>query len=311
MQINKLRSGSKKPQISVVIPSYNSERTISACLQSVLNQKTSIPYEVIVVDSGNDKTAEIVKAQFPSVKLIKSQKRLYAGTARNAGIKRAKGEIIACLDSDCIVVIKNWFDMLLELHKKYDIIGARICNGNPENLVGWGLFLMEFSDFIKNRDRLVRWVPSYHISCRRKIFRRYGYFSNAHLGQDVLFTSKIKEKKFLSSKIQIKHVNKTDFLGVVCHSFMLGKCVALIQKQSENTRLGKILLKNRLLIPLLLFYRLFKVGLNAFTSDRNYFLFFILTSPLILINLTAWTAGFYKGAKKLNTDTSVCNACLP
>jgi len=46
---------------SVVVPSYRSEATIRACLQSVLRQDLAQPFEVIVVDSGDDETAAIVE----------------------------------------------------------------------------------------------------------------------------------------------------------------------------------------------------------------------------------------------------------
>ncbi|HYP26430.1 MAG TPA: glycosyltransferase, partial [Blastocatellia bacterium] len=54
------RTPSDTPLVSVIVPSYNSARTIRACLDAILGQETGSSYEVIVVDSSTDETAEIV-----------------------------------------------------------------------------------------------------------------------------------------------------------------------------------------------------------------------------------------------------------
>lgn len=90
------------PIVSVIIPSYNAERFISECLESVLAQSLA-DIEVIVVDDGStDSTFSIVERfseDDPRVKAIKQQNS-YAGVARNNGMKHASGEYLYFLDSD-------------------------------------------------------------------------------------------------------------------------------------------------------------------------------------------------------------------
>ena len=86
-------------QISVIIPSFNRESTLIRALNSVLNQSSKAD-EVIVVDDGSsDNTSNIVRQQFPSVKIIQQANR-GVSHARNTGIKNAQFEWIALLDSD-------------------------------------------------------------------------------------------------------------------------------------------------------------------------------------------------------------------
>lgn len=84
--------------ISVVIPAYNAALYIKKAIESALNQTYS-NIEVIVVDDGStDNTAQIV-ADFKHVKYV-YQSNKGPSAARNLGIRLAKGEYIAILDSD-------------------------------------------------------------------------------------------------------------------------------------------------------------------------------------------------------------------
>lgn len=99
-----------KKTVSAVIPSYNREKTIRRCIDSVLRQTYEVS-EIIVVDDGSsDRTLEILATEYKeNVKVIK-QPHKGAQAARNAGIRAAKGEYIAFLDSD-----DEWTEKKIEL----------------------------------------------------------------------------------------------------------------------------------------------------------------------------------------------------
>lgn len=102
----------KLPLFSVVIPAYNREKLIERTLSSVLDQ-TFKDYEIILVDDGSsDRTIEIVKSISENIEIIQKSNG-GVGSARNAGIREAKGEYIAFLDSDDM-----WFPWTLETYAK-------------------------------------------------------------------------------------------------------------------------------------------------------------------------------------------------
>ncbi len=91
-------------KISVVIPAYNEEKYIGACLESLMKQ-TEKPDEIIVIDNNStDATATIAKSYGATVILEKKQGRT---AARNRGFDSAKGDIILRTDADTRVP-KNW-----------------------------------------------------------------------------------------------------------------------------------------------------------------------------------------------------------
>lgn len=113
-------------KISVVIPAHNREKYIKRCLDSIINQSYA-PYEIIVVDDAStDNTIQVVERySCPIVRLIKCKINGGAQKARNIGIKEAKGDWIAFLDSD-----DEWLpDKLEKQKKKIEETGYRISAG--------------------------------------------------------------------------------------------------------------------------------------------------------------------------------------
>ncbi|MGL5051164.1 MAG: glycosyltransferase family 2 protein [Fusobacteriaceae bacterium] len=105
-------------KVSVIVPAYNAEKYIEKCLESLINQ-TLREIEVIVIDDGsNDLTGTIVDRYTKKDSRIKKicQSNKGSSTARNAGLKKAKGEFIGYLDSDDFVgatrFIMKSYDML-------------------------------------------------------------------------------------------------------------------------------------------------------------------------------------------------------
>ncbi|MEH2373126.1 glycosyltransferase [Nostoc sp.] len=87
-------------QISVIIPAYNSEKTIKETIQSVLNQ-TFTDFELIIINDGSqDSTLEVVtQIQDPRIKVF-SYSNAGGNVSRNRGLHRAGGEFVSFLDAD-------------------------------------------------------------------------------------------------------------------------------------------------------------------------------------------------------------------
>lgn len=89
----------KRPLVSIIVPTYNSQKTIRQCLQSIKNQ-TYREIEVIVIDRrSEDKTVQIAK-KFETKLLYVNKER---STAKNYAAKEAKGEFLLFTDSDMVL----------------------------------------------------------------------------------------------------------------------------------------------------------------------------------------------------------------
>lgn len=103
--------------VSIITPAYNSEKYISDCIDSVLNQ-TYENWEMIVVnDKSSDKTQEIVESYTnidSRIRLINLSENSGAAVARNTALDAAKGRYVAFLDSD-----DRWKKNKLELQLEF------------------------------------------------------------------------------------------------------------------------------------------------------------------------------------------------
>ena len=91
--------------ISVILPTYNNEKTIFDSIKSILNQ-TYRDFELIIInDCSNDKTEEVIKS-FNDERIIYLENDINLGGAgsRNKGIEKAKGDFIAMMDGDDIAI---------------------------------------------------------------------------------------------------------------------------------------------------------------------------------------------------------------
>lgn len=168
------------PQVSVIIPAYNSADYIGAALKSVFSQ-TFTDYEVIVIDDGStDTTANIVKT-FPGVKYL-SQDHKGPAAARNLGLTKSSAPLIAFLDAD-----DQWMDDKLEIQTRY-------MNSHPDV----GLLYSDLSTFeeevvitesydtyhrkvyqgkVFDKLFLKNFIGTITVMARKECFGRAGYFN--------------------------------------------------------------------------------------------------------------------------------------
>jgi glycosyltransferase involved in cell wall biosynthesis len=125
-----MKQASPKPLVSIVTPAYNGENYLDETIRSVVAQ-TYPNWELIIVDDGSkDRTAEIVKAWAAKDARIQYvyQENQRMASARNNGIKHAKGKYVAFLDHDNIFLPKKLELQVahLEAHPEIGVSYAKI-----------------------------------------------------------------------------------------------------------------------------------------------------------------------------------------
>ena len=166
--------------ISVVIPAYNCASTIGESIDSVLSQtRVDLVEEILVVNDGSkDNTAELVEKLYSKdtrVKLI-SKENGGVSTARNAGIRAAKGKWIALLDSDDVWLPEKLEKQWAEIENNKDIvfIGS---NRNQEDL-RYGTKVNDHLYKLDLKQLLIKtWPHTSTALIRRDVFDTVGYYN--------------------------------------------------------------------------------------------------------------------------------------
>lgn len=184
--------------LSLIIPAYNEEKHLIACLNSVAAQ-TRLPDEVIVVDNNSTDSTRKIALSYPFVRVV-SEKQQGIVFARDAGFNAAKHQLIGRIDSDSILP-PNWVEYVMEFYQSHD--QETVC------LTGGGKFYN--SPF----PRISRWALDLLAFRVNRIV----------LGHHFLFGSNMVIPKSIWNKIDIKVCVRTDIhedIDIAIHAHQAG-----------------------------------------------------------------------------------------
>jgi GT2 family glycosyltransferase len=289
------------PEASIIVPSYNSARTILSCLQALRDQKTACSYEIIVVDSSNDGTGELIESHWPEIKLIRLPERTLPGGARNLGIQSARGEILAFTDADCVVE-PYWLDTIMRVHSEEGCagIGGPVLNGLPLNPIAWSGYLLEFNEQLPSfPKRFVGFLPTCNVSFKASVFRRHGMFpTDLWPCEDLIFGWSLQqagERVLFDPEIRVRHIFRSGFRSFMEHQLRLGAASATARKQIDLPHAWAVSHPLRWLVPVARFAR---IEARLARRDLRNFLCFNLLLPLNLSGLCAWGVGFCQATRR-------------
>lgn len=278
--------------ISVIVVAYNASTTIRQCL-SALRRQTDSGFEVLLVDSSTDGTAAVVQAEFPEVRIIRSEARLYPGAARNRGIQAAWGEIIAFVDSDCVAA-PNWIETMRRAYAdpSIDAVGGAVVPANPESRAGWGAWFCEFSSWAPVGEvRLMRDIPTCNISYRTAVlrrvapFREHGYCSDTALNWRLTGSG---HTLVFRPDLVVAHFNLTRVSRFLRKQKMHGRAFSRMRCQERHFGVAHraFYAVGCGVLPMLLWTRMLRRELPPGYSRQAW-----RSMPVIVAGLLAWTWG--------------------
>ena len=285
--------------ISVVIPAYHGAATIAACLASVQRATEGRRAEIIVVDSSGDFLSEIVREQFPDVRLVLSSTRLSAGAARNRGVAIARGRIVFFVDQDCVVP-HDWI-AALEQHFADPTtggVGGSLGILNPECLTGSGVYFLEFFRHFphdgppqRNQNFLLGCNAAYRADALRD-----AAFPNQTLGEDMLLSHRMRQRGFdlvYDPRVEVLHRNREGRQEFFRYNAKMGTAAAADQLALRRRR-SQLFLRFPILIfltPAVVLPVVF-VRLLRGSKSRTYLPTFLLLLPFCLAGNWVWAAAF-------------------
>ncbi len=225
----------KKPEVSVIVPTYNSAESLLQCLNSVRDQ-TYRPFEVVVVDGFSaDSTVEIAESFGAEVFRRKSNQ----AEARNVGIAKSSGKYVLFLDSDQILS-PSVIEECVEKCEREQVGMVRI----PEIFVGkgyWSVCSAAWKNYYENIEFQYRaGAVLMHGEPRffdKPSLRAVGALDAALTwGEDYDLLEKLRKAKikegFCSSVLY--HQEAASLRKIFLKNLRYGKSMRLFVKQTEN-----------------------------------------------------------------------------
>ena len=129
--------------LSVIIVSWNVRELLRGCLLSIYDSIQGLPSEVIVADNASqDGSPEMVRAEFPDVRLIANSENLGFGRANNQALRLCSGRYVLLINPDTVVprgAIRRMVTFM-ERHQRAGLVGPELLNRSgrlPINWVRW------------------------------------------------------------------------------------------------------------------------------------------------------------------------------
>lgn len=289
------------PRVSVVIPCYRPGDLIDGCLAGLLAQDVAEPYEVIVVESTGDGTAERLRARFPAVRVIAPPHRTLPAEAQNIGVAAAGGEFIAITNHDCLIP-PGWLRGMLARHAEgtYAAVGGAIVNGTPESAIGTAAYWSEFNEFTTGRPGgAVPGVPQCNVCFRRTALVGATPFPEVRFGaEELTFNYELTRAGgvfFFDPAVSITHLNRTTLAAFLRHQRTLGTGSAMARRLVPLA--GSVATRHRALIPLLVPLRVARVVGRVARRHPGELPRLLLLTPLLLIGYAVWARGFWSGSR--------------
>ena len=311
----------RQPKVSVGITVKNSAGTIFECIESIM--KSSYPiYEIVVVDAfSTDGTWEILKSFGKRVRAL--QKKGNVAVGRNEIIKKAKGELIAFTDADCVVE-RFWLESLVYAFSEKGVVASGGFCGTSENsnylqsLIG-----RELEDRFRHFPKYVSRFPFMNVCVSSKLAKKNLIDERLRAAEDADFFFRFSKKGKIvyAPNAKISHSHRASLADFFRQQFNYGKYAPLMYSKYKNMAGGDKISKPTMVAqpPLFLFgisaaaisyfyHQMFLPSAISFLAlgaiyiydsarlSKNLIDFFSYLGIFFLRTL-AWSAGFLSGIK--------------
>lgn len=290
------------PVISVIMPFYGDKKDLSSCLKGIQEQNFNEPFEIIVVESGNDSDVKQLVNSIPNAALISSSSLMFPGKARNLGVADSAANFLAFIDADC-VPLSNWLsEIYLSLKNSNEIVMGPITNLYPFHPIASVDNLLQFPDFQKgSASNNISHFPACNLGITRELFSKTGGFpEDIVTGEDVKFSESAiricKGKILFNPRLEVKHSGRKKINQLIEHNENLGfhrgylnLKISLDRNKYQGTFLFAFLFG---------FRRLVYISFRTLQWNPVGVFRIIFFSPFLILGLSAWVKGFWRGNQK-------------
>lgn len=162
-------------EVSVIVPAWNAEKSIGACVAALRDQQFDRDYEIIVVDDGS--TDETAARARESGAMVITTARGRPAAARNVGIRAASGRIVCCTDADC-APHPDWLHQLCAPFDNPEIAACKGTYATRQRSLVARFVQLEYEDKydLLRTQETIDFIDTYSAAYRRDVLLANGGF---------------------------------------------------------------------------------------------------------------------------------------
>ncbi len=199
-----------RPTLSTIMISQDDRDRIEEVIEALVTQKVDQPSEIILVNSGRDGTAELVRAKYPQVKVVHLSEPALPGKARNAGLAVARGDFITFPGSH-IVVPPGSLQKRVDAHEQgYAMASGAVLNGT-DTRAGWASYFLDHCVSLTGRPSgRLRLPPSRCSYMRGPLTAIGGFPEDRRVGEDTVVNARLYELGYRACySSEVRDIHKT------------------------------------------------------------------------------------------------------
>ncbi len=284
--------------ISIVIPSYNTQDTIGETLAVLARQQTALAYEIIVVDCSEHEQVKNIARNFPQVRYEHRTRRFNPGEGRNIGAQLAQGELLIFIDAD-VHLTAGALDAAWRALRE----GKRIFGGalelNTAVVSDTAAYLEHY--FFNHESQALRPpcersnLSSALMCFKRELFLAAGGFRDIPRMQDTELTERLRRdghKLYFCPDILALQIQDSPMRKVLKKIYINGQNLYYIRYKPNISSAKKLLFF--VLLPFISLAKIARIIARhlRFQNWRNKLRTLTLT-PVFLLAIGYWMGGFY------------------
>jgi glycosyltransferase involved in cell wall biosynthesis len=224
-------------KISVIIPTFNSAKELTKCLESFKTQTISNEkYEVVVVDDGSSDGTKDAAAKYP-VRYIYQQNHGPAA-ARNNGANQVQGEIILFTDADCEPQ-PNWIEEMIKPLDDPQVVGVKGAYRTRQKGIVARLVQIEYEHKYERMKKFkyIDFIDTYSAGYRKNIFLKYNGFDERYPNasvEDQEFSFRLSHdghKMVFNPNAVVYHKHSSSLMGYLRKKYKIAFWKAFLLKR--------------------------------------------------------------------------------
>jgi glycosyltransferase involved in cell wall biosynthesis len=233
--------------LSVVIPTFNRPDRLARCIESLARQNAvKSDWEVIVVNDGGMDIGETLKAYSNDLSIAGvDQVNSGPASARNLGVERSRGAIIAFIDDDCVAE-PDWVGKLMDSVRSGELVGGKV-----DNLLKGNIFsetCQTLIDYLYERlaGTSDNFFTSNNMGIHKEDFKRLGGFDTGFetsAGEDREFCVRATQAGIRlrhDPEIRVGHTHSLTFISYLRLHFKYGRAAHTYRKAVDMKRIANL-----------------------------------------------------------------------